>query len=265
MNLYLLICSVFLGYVAEGQALKCWECNDEAYDGNPLGHNCYDKVTATNTCTAVQLCLSKFILKDGLPMSVRRGCDYISGYQEQGNIQCDVSINQNILYPNTKALTTCYYSCNTTDNCNNISTTKLKPCTKLCPAGISYCDYLTGNCVCKTPAYKFPNCPAEPSPTTYRSCVQCNGETDDNCHNMTKSSRCSGNETSQPFCSTTKTSTITPNVTVVRNIVTRGCAYSFTSAYECFFSKGSDSSLSTYTEYTCISTCETDGCNTGIT
>ncbi|XP_078489318.1 uncharacterized protein LOC100184585 [Ciona intestinalis] len=216
-------------------------------------------------------------------MAVTRGCDHIWGYQNQsqGNIQCDVS--NMVFYPNTKALTTCYYSCNNTDNCNNISTTKLKPCTKACSVGSSYCDYLTGKCVCRTPAYKFPNCTAAPSPTTYRSCVQCNGETDENCHNMTKSCQCSRPDTSQPFCSSTKTSTIAPvshkmsmfllirnrtqsmflDGNVIRNIVTRGCSSSFTSADECFFTKPSDSSLSTYTEYTCISTCDTNGCNTG--
>nr|XP_026691988.1 uncharacterized protein LOC108949271 isoform X5 [Ciona intestinalis]XP_026691989.1 uncharacterized protein LOC108949271 isoform X5 [Ciona intestinalis]XP_026691990.1 uncharacterized protein LOC108949271 isoform X5 [Ciona intestinalis]XP_026691991.1 uncharacterized protein LOC108949271 isoform X5 [Ciona intestinalis] len=163
----------------------------------------------------------------------------------------------------TTTETNCYYSCNTTDNCNSLKTNNLKTCTSNCSYSIGggFCDYFTGKCQCNT-GYSGVDCSAVMA-ITYRSCVQCNSETDSGCETRKSVKQCPGNDESLPYCSATKTSTIDSAGNIIRNIVTRGCTSSFTSADECFFSKPSDSSLSNYTEYTCISTCDTNGCNTG--
>ena len=51
---------------------------------------------------------------------------------------------------------------------------------------------------------------------------------------------------------------------IIKSTITRGCSLSASVGDQCFYSNPADSSLSGYIEYTCLSSCDTDNCNTGI-
>nr|XP_026691985.1 uncharacterized protein LOC108949271 isoform X2 [Ciona intestinalis] len=260
---------LILASINKGYAISCYSCSDTDYKGEPNRHSvCYDEpstVTVRN-CLPNQYCQVQFTLQDGLPTNVLRGCVSPSSDQDDFSSSAMPASAQCVTSPvlaDTTTETNCYYSCNTTDNCNSLKTNNLKTCTSNCSYSIGggFCDYFTGKCQCNT-GYSGVDCSAVMA-ITYRSCVQCNSETDSGCETRKSVKQCPGNDESLPYCSATKTSTIDSAGNIIRNIVTRGCTSSFTSADECFFSKPSDSSLSNYTEYTCISTCDTNGCNTG--
>ena len=49
----------------------------------------------------------------------------------------------------------------------------------------------------------------------------------------------------------------------IRNVITRSCTTDYVAGDECFISSRGSDDILPGVEYTCISTCDSDGCNAG--
>nr|XP_002128273.1 EGF-like domain-containing protein comC [Ciona intestinalis] len=246
--------------VVSTAGLECRNCiaNDNYRGEAGLNDDCYDNPLNVQTQTCTGHCYTRFSVQDGIPTSVSRRCSPAS--LPTITHLCVVSFGSSL----DIATTACSYYCNDGDNCNDLTTRNLITCPNNCGyISKGYCDYFTGNCVCAE-GYQGTNCSTEiVVPPIYRSCVQCNGATDESCETNTQGSPCPETTLTQPYCSSSKTSTIDKSGLVIREVVTRGCTARFTYEDECFFSAPNDNVFSSeYTEHTCNSMCDTDNCNT---
>ncbi|XP_039252715.2 uncharacterized protein LOC120329976 [Styela clava] len=270
-----------LGLISNAYGLTCFTCSDtNGYDGeSSLAGVCFQTsttgtTTSTATCLAnsgstVYYCRTMFSITDGVVTGVSRGCASSTGDEDvntnavPGNNKC-VSVLD--VFGNPTDATDCYYHC-TSDDCNSLTTSSLRQCSTDCNVGSGggRCNYIVGSCVCNS-GFTGTDCTTTTTvaSTVQRRCVQCNSATDTGCATSTTSVDCPGSET---YCSTATTSIYSAADTVVASITTRGCTSAYKAVDECSFTNIytdapiSDSSVG-YNEFTCYSTCDTDGCNT---
>nr|XP_002129979.1 G surface protein, allelic form 156 [Ciona intestinalis] len=258
--------------VSSCQGLVCKTCSQGQFSTLVGGNNnCYagNGAGVTDvTCTAAQTyCFSNFIIQDGLVLSAARGC-------ADPTLDYDTTTTSNPTGPDcvTSSLathvdhTSCNYPC-TTDNCNTVTTSGLSRCgTNDCNRALSqgYCNFFTGNCVCNT-GFSGTECQTAATAVTpaILFCVQCNSVTDSGCAAATTANACPNDVNSSAYCQTSRTLTIDAAGSIVRTVITRGCGNVQRTPDQCTFTSLLDSRFTNHHEYTCVSTCNTAGCNTG--
>nr|XP_039252577.1 uncharacterized protein LOC120329855 [Styela clava] len=117
-------------------------------------------------------------------------------------------------------------------------------------------------CVCYS-GYTGEHCNITQASTIKRRCVQCTSASGMNCEDFNQAEDCLNGES---FCASTRTTLIDSFDNIVgKPLVTKGCTNDFIVADQCFFTDVfTDSPISDgglYKEYTCVSICDTDGCN----
>ncbi|XP_077974388.1 uncharacterized protein LOC120330278 [Styela clava] len=254
-----------LGYHAH--ALTCYECSDVNFDGeSTIAESCFMTASSTGSCSSSSdYCRTKLTITDGVVNAVSRSCQSnASDHDIHSNVVPSVTTCTTVLdfKGNPTAKTECYFPC-MGDKCNNVTIVSLKKCNSSCNNGNSggSCDYISGKCVCNSGHYGE-YCNLTKSAGAKIKCVQCTSASGMNCSNFTEANDCPDNKA---FCSTTQTSLIDSSNKVVLTIVTKGCTQSPGVADECFFTDTfTDTPINNgglYKEFTCVSTCDTDGCN----
>uniref|UniRef100_H2YKK1 EGF-like domain-containing protein n=1 Tax=Ciona savignyi TaxID=51511 RepID=H2YKK1_CIOSA len=256
------------------EGLNCRSCSQGAWTTLSTENNdCYNNaiMTPTTVCVAPQTyCLATFTIRDGQVSGVERGCaDPATDYDTTTTTiptgpDCTTSYST---ISSSADTTTCFYPCSASDNCNSLSTLGLRTCTagsNNCNSATNqgYCNFFTGSCVCNA-GFSGNECQtAAAVAVTTRSCVQCNSVTDATCETMTTSTPCPANVASYKFCEASWSHTIDSTGAVIRSVITRGCSNVQQTPDRCRFSGLMDSRFVGHHEYTCTSTCESNGCNT---
>ncbi|XP_076821729.1 uncharacterized protein LOC143468419 [Clavelina lepadiformis] len=256
---------------ARGQIFECIGCTWNTSDSG--SSDCYNpdaSSAASDSCTGPgAYCLTELTLEDGVVSKIKRSCtnedsDFDKSSDERPNRERCV-LTSNNLNGNPVEMTKCYIPCANSQKCNTIGPKNLKLCDVNCGFN-GECNYITGNCVCKE-GFSGGNCSTEdPAPDeTFRKCLQCETETGvesgDYCESYRDSYECPDLE--QRYCAVTRTRTYDQGGSQIRDIVERSCTADYVAADECFVSSRGDQDVLPGVEYTCISTCDTDGCNTG--
>ncbi|XP_039253325.2 uncharacterized protein LOC120330429 [Styela clava] len=244
--------------------LNCYYCSIESYVFDNGDYCLTPAATPNMTCPNETYCQTIVTIEDGIVTLLERSCKSPVSDADTNDegIPTTEKCKTNIAAgSNPVQNTMCYLPCST-DYCNNQTISEFALCTSNCSYGIGggSCDYLTGKCVCNS-GHTGSNCDVEVQASALINCVQCNSETDTNCASGSiKASPCPGAET---YCSTTNTTIYDDTLTVVSFVVTRGCTTNFTAEDECSFSDVVSSISTTgYKEFTCYSTCSSNGCNT---
>ncbi|XP_077974988.1 uncharacterized protein LOC144430780 [Styela clava] len=222
--------------------------------------------SSTRNCSSSSdYCRTKLTITDGVVNAVSRSCQSnASDHDIHSNAVPSVTTCTTVLdfKGNPTAKTECYFPCKG-DKCSNVTIVSLKKCNSSCNNGNSggSCDYISGKCVCNSGHYGE-HCNLTKLAGAKRKCVQCTSASGMNCSNFAEANDCPDNKA---FCSTTNTSLIDSSNKVVLTIVTKGCTQSPGVADECFFTDTfTDTPINNgglYKEFTCVSTCDTDGCN----
>ncbi|CAK8693018.1 unnamed protein product [Clavelina lepadiformis] len=101
------------------------------------------------------------------------------------------------------------------------------------------------------------------SPENFRRCIQCNGATDINCKDKTTGSVCT--DSANQYCSVSRTTTLSPDGQMLMESITRSCTPKYFAFDECFISREDYRNIpGSNFQYTCVRTCDTDNCNTGL-
>lgn len=250
MDVVYVILLIF-AFASECYGIDCYSCFATTVGHEKTQAACFDATEARTTSCSAEHCSSKFTMKDGIVTKLSRGC---------ANSDSDTCTTK--LFPNSNTTvddTTCDYLCNS-NKCNTEKFDSLKTCENDCGDGV--CNYLTGECICYH-GRSGSNCEVPgPNTTSARKCVQCDSDTHRDCNSSTDATDCPSNE--YEHCSAARTSIYDQSDAEIRTIITRGCTKNFVAFDKCKYSDiHSDPGItkSGYYEYTCMSTCSTDGCN----
>nr|XP_039253324.1 uncharacterized protein LOC120330428 [Styela clava] len=226
-----------LGIVQFSNGLNCYDCETYDFEGESSRTDyCYapnathlPKPCTADTGTIKSYCRTQFNINDGVVTYVKRDCAYSTSDEDTNSnaIPTNDKCRTNYYYSDNTATTTCYIHCSG-EKCNSITT----------------------------------------STTVYvpRKCVQCNNETSPGCAVLTSAVNCPSTER---YCSTTQSVVYDKAGNILHTIVTKGCTNNFEAVDQCRFTRifrDNDDTLRNagYKEFTCLSTCDTDGCNTKL-
>ncbi|XP_076822875.1 uncharacterized protein LOC143469170 [Clavelina lepadiformis] len=237
---------------------QCIYCSWNTASGSPDCYNGNATTVGNDPCSGSDAyCLTQLTLQDGYITAIQRSCasgssDIDDSTDVKPNSEKCVLVSN--LYGSIET-TTCYISCDNSDNCNTAGPERLTLCDADCVYG--QCDYITGSCVCQD-GYSGKTCSTtQKTPLVFRRCLQCDDETK-SCVNTKSPTECP--RADQKYCAVTRTITYDDDEEQKRNVITRSCTTDYVAADECFISSREGDLPGV--EYTCISTCDSDGCNT---